>query len=206
MKKSTRALIALLAFLSGCATPHPITLYANRINEQKVCCTSLQEASFAALSVGTKYDFSIDSDSPVFLFKDGRSRFAAIQLPRPLAARKLRLESHVVPIWIEPTAFSPFVMFINKNHESMGEVIPTLRFKNEFFAGRFWEGELSVPDGAAYAVIYTKPVLYLTFMYHNPERSFAIIPGKIPLPIVTQPVPIMAGPHGKISLELIDVR
>ena len=203
MKIGLMSQVLLFALLAGCATPHPITSYANRVNEQKVCCASFREMGFTTLPFGERRDFSIDSDSPVFIFKDGRSRFAAVQLPARTAAAKLRLETHVVPIWIEPTVFDPFVMFLNKGYEKMGEVVPSLRFKSEFVAGRFWESEISVPPGAAYAVVYTKPVLYLTFMYYNPEKSLTFVPGKIPLVIPTQGVPIMAGPHGKVSLEIV---
>jgi hypothetical protein len=204
MKRGLLGHVVMAALLlAGCATPHPITSYANRVNEQKVCCTSFREMNFGKLTVGEKRDLSIDSDSPVFMFKDGRSRFAALQLPALTIPAKLRLETHVVPLWIEPTVFDPFITFLGKDYETMGEAVPTLRFKSDFFAGRYWESEIPVPPGAAYAVVYTKPVLYLTFMYYNPEKSLTFVPGKVPLVIPTQAVPIMAGPHGKLSLEIV---
>ena len=195
--------LLLFGFLGGCALPHPITTYSNKVNEQKVCCPSFREMTFVPISLGEKREFSIDSDTPVFVFKDGRSRFAAIQLPVQAEAGKLKLITHVVPIWIEPTVFDPYVIFLKQDYAALGEIVPALKFKSDFLNGRYWEAEVSIPIGAAYAIVYTKPVVYLTPMYVNTETSLTFVPGRVPFVLPTQATPIMAGPHGKIFIEVI---
>ena len=43
----------------------------------------------------------------------------------------LRLETHVVRLWIEPTVFDPFVIFVAQNFETISEVVPTLRLRSD---------------------------------------------------------------------------
>jgi hypothetical protein len=181
---------------------HPVTIYTNQTNEQKLCCSDFREMKFLKLSASEKQSFEIDSDSPVFMFKDGRSKFVAVELPVLAEPAAITLETHVISLRIEPVAFDPFIMFLDRNLTSLGEVVPQMKIKSGFLTGRSWETKVPVPPAAGYAIVYTKPVLYQTFMYYNPETSLTFVPGKIPFFIPTRSVPIMAAPHGKVSLEI----
>lgn len=189
--------------LGGCAIQHPVTTYSQLRNEQKPCCVDFREMRFEMLSVAERRSFEIDSDTPVFLFKSGRSKFVAVALPTLSGPSALGLQTHVISLRLEPVAFDPFIVFLDNGFASLGEAVPQMRMTTDFFSGRAWESRVPIPKSAAYAIVYAKPVLYQTFMYHNPEKSLTLVPGPVPLVLSTQAAPIMAAPHGKISLEVL---
>ena len=203
MKKIYVCVTVTALLQGGCSMQHPVTIYENLANEQKLCCSDYKEMKFVALSAAGEQAFDIDSDTPVFNFKDGRSKFVAVALPSRSKTSALQLRTHVISLRIEPVAFDPFITFLDQGYVSLGEVVPQMKMTTGFFSGRAWETMIPIPESAAYAIVYTKPVLYRTFMYYNPEKSLTLVPGPVPLLLPTQAVPIMAAPHGKISMEIL---
>lgn len=194
------AAIAIAAWLAGCVAtmtqPHPIVRESNEIGAQQVCCTGFRDMPYVTLPAAQKKTFQIDPLSPVYTFKEGRSRFLAIQLPPSTAV--LRVRSNVITAWVEPTTFDPSVTFLNKDFESLGEVSYPMRVSGDAM-GKFWEGTVQVPRSAAYAVLYTKPSTYLT---KRPDAPPPLMTGAQPMSIPINAFPILAGPRGELVLEV----
>lgn len=201
MLRATWAMAAVCAtaWLTGCiaTTTHPIMRESSEIGTQAVCCASFRDMPFIALPAAQKRTFQIDGESPVYAFKEGRSRFVAVRLPAGPAS--MRLRSNVVTAWVEPTTFDPFVTFLDQGFESLGETVPELRNSSDALS-RYREAVVRVPARAAYAVLYTKPVVYLGRRLETPPQ---LMSGAQPMSIPVNAFPIMAGPRGELVLEVL---
>ena len=195
-----RGVFAILAgatvLVAGCGTPqqHPIARESEQIGTQPVCCASFRDMPFVALHAAQKRTFVIDTDTPVYAFRDGRSRFVAVRLPA--APASLRVRSNVITAWVEPTTFDPFVTFLDGGYQSLGESALPTRVAAESGA-RFLEGEIRVPRGAAFAVLYTKPAVYLTKRREGPP-PLVVGAQSMSIPMTSF---VVAGPRGELVLE-----
>ncbi len=196
------AIGASAALLAGCiaATTHPLMRESGEIGAQVVCCASFRDMPFLAMPAAQKRTFQIDSESPVYAFKEGRSRFVALRLPAGPAS--LRLRSNVVTAWVEPTTFDPFVTFLDQGFESLGETVPEMRNgsgNSSDASSRFREAVVRIPSRAAYVILYTKPVVYGGRRLETPPQ---LISGAQPMSIPVNAFPITAGPRGELVLEV----
>jgi hypothetical protein len=194
------AAVVAAAVLGGCGAtamqPHPILRESTEIGAQPICCTGFRDMPYVTLPPAQKKTFQIDPLSPVYMFKEGRSRFLAVQLPPSTAV--LRVRSNVITAWVEPTTFDPSVTFLDKNFNNLGEVAYQLRVSGDAM-GKFWEGTVPVPRAAAYAILYTKPSTYLT---RRPDAPPALVSGAQPMSSPITAFPTLAGPRGELVLEV----
>ncbi|MGA7538140.1 MAG: MalM family protein [Steroidobacteraceae bacterium] len=74
------------------------------------CCAGMQTFRFRPLPLDGYVDQRIDTDSPAFAFKTGKSYFLAYQLPRTEKATTLEVDS-----WVHETVFFPRLLFLDKS-------------------------------------------------------------------------------------------
>lgn len=196
--RSLAASAAVAALLAGCgAARHPITVESGNIGAQAVCCASFREMPYVSLPAAQKKIFQIDPESPVYAFKEGRSRFVALELPA--ASAVLRVRSNVITAWVEPTTFDPFVTFLDKDFGNLGESVLAMRILADA-NGRYREASVRVPGGASYAIVYTKPAVYFGRRLESPP---ALVSAAQPMQAPLNMFPILAGPRGELVVEVL---
>jgi hypothetical protein len=86
--------------VAGCATgPLDATdtflppIHNERLAQAKICCSSYREMPFVKLALGQESAGALTAESPVYAFGEGRSFFAAFELP----ANVKRLEVKTYP-------------------------------------------------------------------------------------------------------------
>lgn len=188
--------LAAAAGLAGCGpTMHPITREAGEIGAQPECCASFRDMPYVTLPAAQKRLFRIDPLSPVHAFKDGRSRFVAVRLPA--GASTLRVRSNVVTAWVEPTTFDPSITFLDERFVVVGEPALAMRLATDG-GDHYAQAEVRVPARATYAILYTRPSVYLT---KRREGPLPLVVGAQSMSIPMAAFPVMAGPRGELVLE-----
>ena len=100
--------------------------YSDALTGKKPCCASLAELPYQALRMGESASVKIDRDSQVFDFPQGRSRFAAWQLPsRSATPYAIALRSNVTPGNMPGVGqlyiFSPAIMLLDENFKVLAQ-------------------------------------------------------------------------------------
>ena len=100
--------------------------YGEVLSELRPCCVSLASLPYKKLSSGQRGEDTISSNSPVFDFPEGRSRFVAWELSAPSMQNTVALRSVVTPSGLPGTGqfyiFSPAVMLLDENFNVLADL------------------------------------------------------------------------------------
>lgn len=144
-----------LLLMGGCS---PIEKQAVHLAEANGCCSSLSQAEFRALDGRKEAEFKITESSPTFKFEEGKSYFAAYQLPEGGLAR-IAVKSTVQDTFIRDTeqVFCPSLIFMDTGKQVIGKQSLDLHYSGmQWFGNPYWAGVAEIPMGARYVVFYTR--------------------------------------------------
>lgn len=161
MRLVSVVLLSLVA-LSGCASG-PLSNtgtflppeHTQLLAQGKVCCSSYREVRYGSLGVGKEVEFSITPESPIFEFKNGRSFFAAFELPAG-NARTLTLKTYPVNMLYNRAGhvLVPGVQFLDAELRLIDAQTPMYIARNPRVIGNSWgETEINVPSAARFVVV-----------------------------------------------------
>jgi maltose operon protein len=153
----------------------------------KMCCRSYAEFPYSPVKLEEPVEIDINSESPMFDFPEGRSFFAAFNLPRE--ANNIEFMTGVNGIWL-PTAtvFMPQFLFLDESSNPMATVSEiTVRqaipmFEPAFGTTSYWSGRFYIPKGARKLVMYASAKrLGETITHRKLESGSVYLLGTIPV-------------------------
>lgn len=147
--------------LAGCATgPLDATgtflppIHNERLAQAKICCSTYREMPFAGLALGQETSGTLTAESPVYAFGEGRSFFAAFELPA--SAKRLEVKTYPVNMLSNPVGhvLVPAVQFLSTDYQLVETAKPLFVERRPPFIGRSWaEAQIPVPASARYFVL-----------------------------------------------------
>ena len=152
-----RVAIAVMLSLAtaSCATHNTIAL-RHDLSTRAVCCKSFSDMSFAPLTTDDA-DLTLGSRSPLFDFERGRSYFGAYSLPAGNVPG-LIFRSYLTTEFLPATSvFMPSFIFLDKEKKAISTALDVSMNDGgtNFWLGQFFVGHVSVPQSAAYVVVFT---------------------------------------------------
>jgi len=123
MKQRISVLVVLMiiAITSGCMSVMPTgaagamsTPFTETVSlDAAVCCNSLAEMPFQRLAPGADGEIKLDAESPLYKFSDGRSYFAAFELPDFREESRIKVRSLIS----KNRVFQPSVLLLNRQFQ-----------------------------------------------------------------------------------------
>jgi maltose operon periplasmic protein len=159
--RSLLFLFGVLVFIQGCATgPMNATgtflppEHNQKLAQTKLCCASYRDMKYAKLTLGQETTAALTLESPVFEFPNGRSFFAAFELPAN--SRAIILKTYPVNMLYNRTGhvLIPAVHFLDAGHQVVATLKPPYVARNPLMIGNSWgEAEVLIPGAARYIVL-----------------------------------------------------
>lgn len=151
--KSYVVLIFLL-LLTGCVSVPE--LQQQLANSSKVT-HSYQEMNYAPLESAKSRAIKLDSESPTFMFEDGKSYYSALIIPDLGSPHKLNVKTYLTSDYLPSTSVvAPNFLFLDSNKQPL-KTTKSFRLDPgvDFWLGGYFEGNVIVPAETAYLVLYT---------------------------------------------------
>ena len=153
--------IGVLVFLAGCSSGPLSTTgtflppeHNQKLAQAKSCCSSYREVQYAKLALGQETAAILSPESPVFDFSDGRSFFAAFELPDK--SQLVAVKTYPVNMVYNPAGhvLVPAVQFLDAKHQIVETVKPSYLARNPRVIGNSWgEAEVPIPPAARYVIL-----------------------------------------------------
>ncbi|MCE9632724.1 MAG: hypothetical protein K8Q92_00890 [Methylophilales bacterium] len=157
--------VALLSLmLGGCVTMQQMQKDLNTTTTPLT--RSFAEMKQLPLAEGKEVSVEIGKASPLFMFEQGKSFYAAFAVPEPKAVRTIKVKSLLTSVWLpEAGIFYPSFVFLDETNQPIRK---DSKFElEEHFAlwgGNSYEGTVVLPVEARSFLIYTTsdqmPTLY----------------------------------------------
>jgi len=150
------AMVFLMLATTACATRSTVVL-RHDLSSRAVCCATFADMKFVPLTTD-EADLSIGSGSPIFAFDEGKSYFAAYSLPAGGSVPGLVFRSYLTTTFLPDTSvFMPSFMFLDasKKKISVARDVPMRKGGGNFWLGPYYSGEVTIPKGAAFVVVFT---------------------------------------------------
>ena len=91
------ALFSVLSAFSACS---PLPRQAQALAGSQTCCKEIAEFKFQEVTAGKTIEASITTASQAYAFPEGKSYFAAFQLPASDADREMVLKTHLTGLLV----------------------------------------------------------------------------------------------------------
>lgn len=189
------ACLVLIVLASGCAN---IAEQKRHLSSKHESITTYGDMQFELLALDQPRTISLDSESPAFSFAEGKSYFAATQIPPATQPRFITFQSEMNGALMNMVnILIPRFAFLDGSKHLLGtEIASEIRRTTDFFRGTSFEGRVAVPQSAEYLVVYAsskmEPSLF-AFSQNGTRWPVALAPaGKTRISITTQAVATIA--------------
>lgn len=189
------ASLLLIVLASGCAN---IAEQKQHLSSKQESVTTYGDMEFELLALDRPRAISLDGESPTFFFAEGRSYFAATQLPPATQQRFVTFQSEMNGSLLNrANILIPRFAFLDSSKHLLGtETASEIRRTTDFFRGTSFEGRVAVPRSAEYLVVYasdkTEHSLFV-FSQNGTRWPVALTPaGKTIISMTTQAVATIA--------------
>lgn len=198
---------ALLAIVvSACST---LARQENDLATRDPCCQAPANFEYTHIEPGKSVEVNIKADSPVYVFPEGKSHFAALRLPTVDGDRKLLVKtfsSGLLMSWSH--VFCSAITFLDERHERIDSAT-NLQFTYQppgWATNGYWRSAMAIPGNARFAIVHTPSYStgrFVTFYaaesgYFFPAGgSFVFVPGGSP---TTRKVP--CGKTGELEIAV----
>ncbi|MCL9776907.1 MalM family protein [Vibrio methylphosphonaticus] len=201
MNKNILALVLGLSVV-GCASHTGVepTISIADMNASDTCCVSKKDFAWIPLDKTENVGFSIDTSSPVWEFKTGKSYFNAFEFSPQSGNVKVTIDSKM----LNKEVFAPTVQLLDADYNvvrTIGLDDFDVRFSDMFDANRYVSSFEVDAQSLPYMVVYTRPSdVGKVVSVPHPAKVRAQESGE-PLPIVTDPKFIQSY-AGELNLEV----
>lgn len=180
--------------LAGCAT---VESTADKLASTKVCCASFAELPVRKAERDQVLEVEFDASLPAYDFAEGRSYFVALAVPQGAPAT-LQFTTAMNGIWLpSATVLMPAFLFLDANRKPLGspEQPPVQQAWKPFepsFSSSSWGGEVNVPPGAAFVVVYALASRFGQTVAHTKRDSgYMFMAGATPIFVPGGSTPIV---------------
>lgn len=191
--------VLLSAGLLGC-----VTYSGQEINEEvmleqsKTCCANLSTLPFSNLRHDQPTAISLSVSSPAYVFDEGKSYFAAFQIPGNSVGNSLVVRTFVVNKTIykyTAEAFIPRLTFLNAFFKPIRAVSLDMTEKSKALGKTRWEAAVQLQAADAYVVVHTgKDERIRTLQMRDSDV------GAIFVPMRTTGGMVIANQHGYLTI------
>lgn len=199
-----RRLIAILCLMLGaCATS--IDKQNSSLIHASPCCSSVAEFRYQRILPGMK-KFKIDQSAPVFDFEEGRSYFAAFEIPEN-SNRHFRVKSYFNGMFIGQY-FDPVILVLDSQYRPL----TTGSLELQFVDGNMFKdnnahmlGEFRVDSEAKYFVVLTTEFEGMAPVARTEPMGYGYMVGSVPVMGTTSGLSIQLerSPTGTLRIEPI---
>lgn len=181
--------LCIAAVTQGCASLEDTR---KSLVQAKLCCHSVESLPYRVVALNKIEEVSVDTKSPVFEFEDGRSFFAAFEVP-PVENGRVQILTRLhedAPGY--SYVFLPAVRFLNADFQPVGKIdnpywFPAnALFEPAYSEHPFWGGVVNYSAPVRYMILYSpKSALARTVTHHRHS-------------VRVSPVPLAGGGFGTI--------
>lgn len=192
--------------LVGCSSPLP--RQAEILQTARSCCSSLAQLPISGTVGSARLSAEFTDNSAVFDFPEGRSYFAAFELPPDWIGGSLELTTwHRGNTTLDSQVFCPVVTALDSAKKSLGNLaLGGMKFTRAgFIDNAHFSALVEVPKDAAYIVVHTPTSTIGGSLRASVDRQGgAIIVGSGVFfePGGREVVRIPCGQQGKVSVTL----
>lgn len=154
-------LILVLVLFSGCSSGSlnatgkflpPV--HNEQLAKAKPCCISYSEIRYSKTNLGEEIKIEISPESQIFEFPDGKSYFAAYELPNSFKAINVKTYPVNMVLNRYGHVLIPAIQFLDERHQLIENIKPQYLAKNPRVIGNSWgEAEVLVPSSARYFIV-----------------------------------------------------
>lgn len=163
----------LLGLLAACATRNT-TVLRHDLTTRAVCCSSFAEMHFAPLTTD-EIELALGAGSPIFEFPEGRSYFGAYRLPASTSPGIVFRSYMLGAMFPDVNALFPSFVFLDADHRVISTIHDAPMANPDH--GTHWDGQLRIPPGAAYIVVYTTDAKHQRVRAFSENGSAHDVPG-----------------------------
>jgi hypothetical protein len=193
--------------LLGCSSAPILGEHSSALNRAPICCSTVESVATSPLTDTAELRLEISTQSPAFLFPEGKSFFRAYQLQIPSGvAYRLSIRTYAINTSTITSAhvLIPRITFFNAAFKPIASVSPELVHHRPTFAigESWWQGEILLDPSTAYVFVHTG-IKEKSLVLRMPDSDAgAIYAGGVLIPNSRGFRLLPGGPTGEVSLSL----